>query len=151
MSAMSPAAAEAASKAVAAALRKGKLKHGSAGLADEQQLQEDGEQAQSPGKQQEQQAAGADAVQCAPEQRGALHSRASEGALPAASEVGAREPSEGGKAKSTKPPPGFESVNGILKASTRAKKVSHSKFSITPKHGSYGILVPFWLSACTPS
>ena len=115
---MPPAAAEAASKAVAAALRKGKLKHGSAGLADEQQLQEDSEQvqAQGPGMQQEQQAADTDAVQSMPEQRGAL---------PAAIEAGAREPSEGGKAKSTKPPPGFESVNGVLKASTRAKKVGH--------------------------
>ena len=118
---MPPAAAEAASKAVAAALRKGKPKHGSAGsagLADEQQLQEDGERVQGPGKQQEQQAADAGAVQSAPEQRGAVHTRASEGALPAASEA-----SEGGKVKSTKPPPGFESVNGVLKASTRAKKV----------------------------
>ena len=115
---MPPAAAEAASKAVAAALRIGKPKHGSAGLADEQQLQEGGEQAQdqSPGKQQEQQAADTDAAQSAPEQGGVL---------PLASEAGVREPSEGGKAKSTKPPPGFESVNGVLKASTRAKKVSH--------------------------
>ena len=122
---MPPAAAEAASKAVAAALRKGKLKHGSAGLADEQQLQEEGEQAQAqgPGMQQEQQAADTDAAQSTPEQRTALHNRAPEGALPAASEAGAREPSEGGKAKSTKPPPGFESVNGVLKVSTRAKKV----------------------------
>ena len=115
---MPPAAAEAASKAVAAALRKGKAKHGSVGLADEQQVQDDGEQvqAQGPGMQQEQQAADTDPVQSVPEQRGAL---------PAASEVEAREPSEGGKIKSTKPPPGFESVNGVLKASTRAKKVHH--------------------------
>ena len=124
---MPPAAAEAASKAVAAALRKGKPKHGSAGLADEQQLQEDGEQvqAQGPGMgtQQAQQAAGTDAAQSAPEQRAALHSRASEGALPVVSEAGAREPSDGAKVKSTKPPPGFESVNGVLKASTGAKKV----------------------------
>ena len=131
-SAMPAAAAEAASKAVAAALRKPKaIKQAaearSAGLADEQLL-EDLDQALAEGQQREQQlqdlrspAAGVKPEFA--EQRRSLDSKPSEGAALVASEQVSREAPEAG-VKPKKPPPGFESVNGVVKASSRAKKVN---------------------------
>lgn len=123
---MPAAAAEAASKAVAAALRKGKPKQASdarsAGPADEQLMDElDHALGQGPTKDALQQAPGEDASE-----QGVLHSKLSDGSmLVQAVEQASREASEaGGKVKSSKPPPGFESVNGALKASSRTKKVS---------------------------
>ena len=131
-SAMPAAAAEAASKAVAAALWKPKApKHAadarSAGLADEQLL-EDLDQALAQGQQREGQSqeprSTADGVrQEAFEQRAPLDSRLSEVAALVVSEQVSKEAPEPG-VKPKKPPPGFESVNGALKASSRAKKVS---------------------------
>ncbi len=131
-SAMPAAAAEAASKAVAAALRKPKASKQaadarSAGLADEQLL-EDLDQALAEGQQGEQQLPDlrSPAAGMKPEfaeQRRSLDSKPSEGAVPVASEQVSREAPEPG-VKPKKPPPGFESVNGAVKPSSRAKKVN---------------------------
>lgn len=130
--AMPAAAAEAASKAVAAALRKPRAPKQaadarSAGLADEQLL-EDLDLALAQGQQREAQSqeprSTADGVgQEAVEQRPPLDSRPLEVAAPLISEQVSKEAPELG-VKPKKPPPGFESVNGALKASSRAKKVS---------------------------
>jgi len=127
---MPAAAAEAASKAVAAALRKSKLPKQaldarSAGPTDES-LQEDLDQALAQGPQTEQQQVSAPAANGFKEEA-AEHSRAqaskpSQGAMPVSSEQPPKDVLELGS-KPKKPPPGFESVNGVLKASSRAKKV----------------------------
>ena len=126
---MPAAAAEAASKAVAAALRKPKASKQaadatSAGLADEQLL-DDLDQALAEGQQREQQSLRSPATGIKPElteERRSLDSKPSEGAALMASEQVSREASELGT-KPKKPPPGFESVNGVVKPSSRAKKV----------------------------
>ena len=134
-SAMPAAAAEAASKAVAAALRKPKAPKPaadarSAGQPDEQLL-EDLDLALAQGQQREHQAqdprSAADSVEqeVFVEQRPPLDSKPSEGAVHVAGEQVSREAPERG-VKPKKPPPGFESVNGALKASSRTKKVSCS-------------------------
>jgi len=127
---MPVAAAEAASKAVAAALRKPKLSKQasdarSAGPTDES-LQEDLDQALAQGPQTEQQQVSAPAAngdkEETSEQRRAPVSKPSQGTMPVSSEQPPKDVSEPGS-KPKKPPPGFESVNGVLKASSRAKKV----------------------------
>lgn len=133
-SAMPAEAAEAASKAVAAALRKSKAPKQpsdarSAGLPDEQLLEDlDQPLAQGQGREQQPQEprSAVDAGrQEAFEQRKPLDSKLSEGAAPTIGEQAFKEAHELG-VKPKKPPPGFESVNGALKASSRTKKVSMS-------------------------
>ena len=131
-SAMPAAAAEAASKAVAAALRRPKAPKQAADVRSagppEEQLLEDLDQALASGQQREDQPqdprSAADSVeQEGFEQRPPFYSKASEGGVHVASEQVSREAPEPG-VKPKKPPPGFESVNGALKPSSRAKKVS---------------------------